>query len=500
MISKRHAILIFICTHAFFSCLNPAPLNELKEKLRHVATALGDEHTGLKGKLTLLAKRLAELKHRLLGLTHERLPTIPIAPAPSTLVMINEPKQDNNNIINFLPSYTITQYKPIKFHANQAASVRAWIHKIQDNTKNIDLKTLPNFLKKFFPELSSDFVINLVQHLVTTINIKGNDSPIGIKDAPQLTSEGCSDFLLPERIFLTIKQLNDIARFYPDKNQPIIHASLACGGLVQTYTLAYGLRALGYQKVHFILIDPTTKPEAIKALKEIINQNNPNLPKITFTCEYFEYANDFIGQNRQICMSYDLIDLGDGTGNPVNIIEAHKNARLYNFLELRDDARNIAMRIYIIPEELLIYVGLNETLLTQDQITKIKDILTSLLPPLQGKTITEIADSLTSNELFKEAIHIQNFDDKNILRIGSYVWIDFYKLVQATKVKGPPIIIYEGIGCDGDPQHGKHNIVNHPDGNYNDYVARMFYTHYFANNVKFTLYQITSPPQLNPHQ
>jgi len=80
---------------------------------------------------------------------------------------------------------------------------------------------------------------------------------------PFLSACACSNFLLEDRILVTLKQLNNIVKKYPDKSQQLVHTSLAAGGagklygcaLLQLFMLVKGLVDFGYQKLFVKPID-----------------------------------------------------------------------------------------------------------------------------------------------------------------------------------------------------------------------------------------------------
>lgn len=130
-----------------------------------------------------------------------------------------------------------------------------------------------------------------------------------------------------QRIELIIRQVNAIAKAYPNKEEPLVHCTVAEESFLQTYLLIKALEFVGYKNLVLVVIgkDVASTAEIISEQlnkKLIKNKKNPELDMFV-TVNIFQSQTAFEQQIKQdrkandlylTCHSYDMIDPGAGTG------------------------------------------------------------------------------------------------------------------------------------------------------------------------------------------
>ena len=156
------------------------------------------------------------------------------------------------------------------------------------------------------------------------------------KRFPSLKICDCIHASVEQRSFLQQASLEQVQQIYPDPSQPITIVSVGCGGCLGEVEFLLRLKAVGYEKVTIVLVDPSEKTaEALPDL-QIVGEDQKT------SIIYFKSLGDYataVEENPQYRANLlFLVDLQSLTskGNDYDPQGTEENLTQHSFHFLRD--------------------------------------------------------------------------------------------------------------------------------------------------------------------
>ena len=140
-----------------------------------------------------------------------------------------------------------------------------------------------------------------------------------------LASCACSNFIRESRQAFALLQAKEISENFPVKNfedKPLVHVSLAAGGLLQTYMLVWLLCKKGYKHIVVYAIDPLDTVKKLESFKDIVKKYSKQGVKIDiFHYDYtWQYVKDVKEGKASAAHSFDLVDAAETHKTPAGKI------------------------------------------------------------------------------------------------------------------------------------------------------------------------------------